>query len=490
MNSKIKYDNKTPESIEYYACNLIDKTFNDVLDMNLYPEFDKSHYENNKRKGGLGNLIEEHYFGFKANSKQEADFPEAGVELKVTPFVCNSENQVRAKERLVITMISYDSPVVENFEDSHVWQKCKLILLIYYCHDNEIRDKKDFIIKYVKLFTPPPNDLKIIKDDYKKIINKIKRGKANELSEADTMYLGACTKGSTMLKSIVPQKYYAPDKKARKRAFCFKNSYMTYVLNNYIVTNKKDSEPIVKSNNDLDNITFDELIVNKIKTYIGLTDKKLSKKFDLPYTANKAQWNMLAFRMLGIKSNKATEFKKANIAVKTIRLNKKNKNVESMSLPNYSLMDFVTEKNWEDSTFYEYLSSTKFLFIVFKEMNNEYRLIGVQLWNMPNDDLVIAGKDWMKFHNTIIDGVQFKITHDKNGKQIIKNNLPKKSDINIIHMRPHTSKSYYVFKDGSAHGNGKFSDSDELPNGCRMTKQSFWLNNDYVLKQLDKSLKE
>ena len=65
-------------------------------------------------------------------------------------------------------------------------------------------------IDYVKLFTPPIDDLKIIEEDYKTIIDKIAEGKAHELSESDTMYLGACTKGATAEKSTVPQ-YYNPD---------------------------------------------------------------------------------------------------------------------------------------------------------------------------------------------------------------------------------------------------------------------------------------
>ena len=43
-------------------------------------------YANKFRTGGLGNLLEEVYFGYKANSEQEADFPQAGVELKTTPY--------------------------------------------------------------------------------------------------------------------------------------------------------------------------------------------------------------------------------------------------------------------------------------------------------------------------------------------------------------------------------------------------------------------
>ena len=42
--------------------------------------------------------------------------------------------------------------------------------------------------------------MKIIKDDYEKIVRKIQNGRAHELSEGDTMYLGACTKGATAKK--------------------------------------------------------------------------------------------------------------------------------------------------------------------------------------------------------------------------------------------------------------------------------------------------
>ena len=36
-------------------------------------------------KGGIGNAIEEGWFGYTPNSDTEPDFPEAGIELKVTP---------------------------------------------------------------------------------------------------------------------------------------------------------------------------------------------------------------------------------------------------------------------------------------------------------------------------------------------------------------------------------------------------------------------
>lgn len=41
--------------------------------------------------------------------------------------------------------------------------------------------------------------MKVIQSDWEKIVNKVKIGEAHNLSEGDTLYLGACTKGSTAL---------------------------------------------------------------------------------------------------------------------------------------------------------------------------------------------------------------------------------------------------------------------------------------------------
>ena len=241
FDEKLGYDPTNPESIENYAIQLTDKTFMDViLEKNNVMSDAVEAYANKLRKGGLGNLLEEVYFGYKANSNQEADFPEAGVELKVTPYEVTQKGELRAGERLVLTMINYDSPIEMEFYKSHAWEKMRLIILIYYWRNKQLNSNLLYKIGFVKLFTPPEADLEIIKQDYDYIVNTIRDGRAHELSEGDTMYLGACTKGANAEKSTVPQ-YYGDKIPARKRAFCFKNSYMTYVLNHYIAGKTSDN---------------------------------------------------------------------------------------------------------------------------------------------------------------------------------------------------------------------------------------------------------
>lgn len=487
MRMTPKYDERDPISIEKYAKGLIGKTFKDVEEESLGSRVSQSNnnFGNEKRKGALGNLIEEHYFGIKANSDQEPDFKEAGVELKVTPFL-DKKGKLTAKERLVLTMISYQNPVEDDFYQSHVWAKCRSILLIYYCHDEDIQ-RLYYEIKFVKLFTPPEEDQIIIVNDYKKIIDKIKNGQADELHEGDTMYLGACTKGSTTEKSIVTQ-FYPPHTVARKRAYGFKQSYMTIVLNKYIILKDEKYEVIVENCNELKNKSLEDYICGKINFYRGKSDKELCEIFDREYNENKAQWIDLAFRMLGLKSNKAEELAKANIIVKAIRIEENGTMRESSSLPTIKFKELVKEK-WEDSTLYKYFDETKFLFVVYKKINGKYCLTGSQIWNMPHQDILKAEKGWLEIQKIIKEGVELTPCYKKHIITSVKNNLPKKGSNEVIHIRPHANKSYYVFQDGKCHGSGKISDSDELPDGRRMTIQSFWLNNTYLLSQIDSKLK-
>ena len=104
FDEQLGYDPASPKSIENYAIQLKDRTFMDiVIEKGNVASNAVEAYANKFRKGGLGNLLEEVYFGYKANSNQEADFPEAGVELKATPYEITQKGELRAGERLVLT---------------------------------------------------------------------------------------------------------------------------------------------------------------------------------------------------------------------------------------------------------------------------------------------------------------------------------------------------------------------------------------------------
>src|SRR5690606_21515333 len=147
-----------------------------------FGEIDKSgRIYNERSKGGLGQIIEESFFGYEVNSKSEADFSELGVELKVTPIKKNKNGSLSAKERLVLNIINYQKEVFKDFYNSSFWEKNEKLLILFYEWIPDIR-RADYKIIKSHLHTYSEEDLEIIKQDWETIVAKIRAGLAHELS--------------------------------------------------------------------------------------------------------------------------------------------------------------------------------------------------------------------------------------------------------------------------------------------------------------------
>ncbi len=476
MGYFVDYDRADPLSIEAYSQKMVGKTFRQLLEEDeangfvvregedIYGTAEVS--ETKRSKGNLGQIVEERFFHYACNTDSRADFYEAGVELKVTPYRITQNGALVAKERLILTMIDYNQVVKETFEESHFWNKSKLLLLVYYLYSKETKYNLDYTIGYSKLFTPPEQDLRIIQHDFYAIVSKIKAGKAHELSEGDTLYLGAATKSATSMDRRT-QPYSL--ELAKPRAFAFKNSYMTYVLNNYIVPGKATYEPIIQEG-AVD--SFEDYVTEKIGRYHDWSVEALAAEFDVDLENNPKNLEaMLAYRILGIRGNRAEELEKANVVVKTIRIGKNDRIRENMSFPAFRFKELI-EEEWEDSTFGNYLRETRFLFIVYKYGKDDVlRLKGSQFWNIPYEDLETHVKAvWEKTQEVIRNGLQ--VVRAEDGRT--RNNLPKATEDPVCHVRPHGRNAM---------------DTYELPDGRSYTKQCFWLNNSYIYEQIKDELK-
>lgn len=470
-------DFANPESLERYAKQLEGMTFRDVLDLGIAPDGVSREYGNARYKGGLGTLIEERFFGYKANNDQEPDFPEAGVELKSSCLNLKKDGGHSAGERLSLTMIPHDGPIEDDLFASHMWRKSAKILLVYYERDKQ-RDKYDQQVKYVKLITPSEEDLKIIQEDYRKIVAIVKAGRAEELSESLTLYLGAAPKGAS--KNDAPDQYYPPHAPAMRRVFCFKRSYMDYILHTRILCDVEPAEPIIKEPDALIATTFEEHVLSLIEAHRGKTDAELCRMLDMKYSGNKAQWSQIVYALLGVNGDRAEEFEKANVSVRTVRIEERGTIVESLSLDTFRFRDLV-DQDWDDSRLRAYFEETRFLFVSFAKSSEGVKLDGARFWSMSTKDIEGPLRDcWERTKDVIASGVELTVKIGRNGSSTISNNLPKKADAgSIAHVRPHTSKRGYRLEDGSEYGEpDKYG--DELPDGRVMTKQSFWLNSEYV----------
>ncbi len=443
------------QEIEIISKSAIGKSIEDIMNEEVVT-IDNS----GVNKGGLGQLVEQYLFGIQNNSESEPDFMPAGIELKVTPYKRIKGGKLSAKERLVLNIINYMDEWKNDFKDSHFWFKNNTIQLLWYLWEPN-KDNKEFKITHEKLLELANNeDLEQIEEDWNYIIQKIKDGKAHEISEADTMYLGACTKGAN-----ASSKREQPfnDILAMQRAFCFKTSYMTQLVRKYI-GDYSDVEKVLKGTKD----TFNQYVSEVVNKYKGKSQKELMREFNIDSKAKNIN-SMLISRMFNVQSKLADteEFQKANIIPKTIRIEENGRIKESISFPAFKYTELINQ-NWEDSDLREQLETTKYMFFVFKKTKGEYIFKGIKLWNMPETDIETSVMEmWKKTYNAISTGNIVKsIT---NG--IRKTNFPGMSENEVCHVRPHGR---------NAKDTAPLPVADKLTGATKYTKHCFWINNKYI----------
>lgn len=452
----------TEEEIQVLAKSAIGKTFGELNNMKVVSissdQYDKD--EEKFNKAFFGHLFETNVYGYDINSTSAPDFLDAGIELKVTPYKRNKNNTLSAKERLVLNIINYMTEYKNDFYSSHFWYKNNKIQIIWYLYEPN-KNKNDLKITHEKLFTFPKEDLPIIINDWKTIIDKIKNGKAHEISEADTMYLGACTKGAN--KNSVREQPFS-NIKAMQRAFCLKTSYMTGLVRQCI-GNYEDVEKVLKNVGE----SFTDFVENVVNKYKGKTQTELMKEFNIDSNAKNLNGILIA-RMFNVKSRlrETDEFQKANIVPRTVRVEENGRIKESLPFPYFNFDSFKTT-DWENSELKEELETTKYMFFVFKRQQNDYIFSGIKLWNMPESIIENQVKDmWNKTKEVILSGSIVK-SIDNNGKR--ETNFPGMSDNGICHVRPHARDSKDTLP---------LPVIDKLTGLTKYTKHCFWINNKYI----------
>ena len=355
---------KTEEELLEYTSKIVGKTFKEIDSEHLLDSAALT-----RQKGLLGHVVESGFYKYSINNVSKADFEELDIELKVTGYVKNKNGTLRAKERLVLSKIDYNQIVHETFETSHVLGKCRKMLIIWYEYDSE-KEPKDFLITHFQLYDMT-NDTKIFKNDFKIIKGKVLDGKAHELSEGDTSYLGACTKARTS-KDRTTQPF--SDILSKPRAYSLKNAYMTGILRENI------DKSIVTTITSLK--TVEEYVIDKLKPYFGKTQVKIleeitGRKYDDKIPKNISK--MISDELIGKDDElhkKDKLFAKTSFIIKNLPIQKNGKPKERMSFKTISLSEF--EEDWQDSFWKNYFEETKLIVICYQEVNgskNGYRVL-------------------------------------------------------------------------------------------------------------------
>jgi DNA mismatch repair protein MutH len=462
---KLPYNPEEKKSIIEFAKLLKDKSLRQVCDETAIKN-------DRKGKGHFGQILEEFYFQYKPNSDTEPDFPIAKLELKSSPLKQLKNNEYRSKERLVLNIINYINVVNQEFENSDFIKKNASILLIFYLHQAGY-DILDYLIKLVDEWSFPSTDLEIIKKDWETIKQKISDGKAHELSEGDTFYLGACTKGANA--STVRKQPFS-EIPAKQRAYSFKQGYVNHIIASIAGETKEVYGKIIPSLKEAKKKTIEEIVIEKFKLYYGKTEEEILEKLDLELNKKaKSFYANLTKAILGISLDKEIEeFEKAEIIVKTVRLKENNLPKEDISFQTFKYEEIVNE-DWENSDFKDILEH-KFLFVFFQFQDEKLILRKVKFWNMPYSDLLEVEKVWTKTQQIVTKGEIVKgFKTDKNGKVSRETNFPNKKFSSISHVRPHAKDASDTYP---------LPKMDKLTKEKEYTKHCFWLNNSYVRDEI------
>lgn len=370
-----------------YTENIKGKTFKEI---------DSKHLLDNARlkraKGLLGHVVESGFYDYPINSDSRADFEELDIELKVTGYVKNKNGSLRAKERLVLSKIDFNQIVNETFETSHVLGKCKKMLIIWYEYDPS-KEAKDFLITDFQLYDMS-NDFEIFNNDFEIIKGKVLEGKAHELSEGDTSYLGACTKARTS-KDRTKQPF--SDILPKPRAYSLKNAYMTGILRENI---KQTTTFRSSKRNEFKTVV--DYVKNKLEPYFGKTQLEILEEITGKNYSNnipKHISKMISNELIGKDDeliNKNELFAKTSFIIKNLPIQENGKPRERMSFKTISLSDF--EDEWNESYWKNYFEETTLIVICYKEANgskNGYRVLSdVKQISFDENDLDEFGKTY------------------------------------------------------------------------------------------------
>lgn len=468
----LPYNDKDITSIFDYSKRLISKCLRDFA----------PNAEEYNGKGGLGQLVEELFFKYNINSKQEADFAFVNAELKCTPLKKSAKNEeLLIKERLVCSMINYTEDWNKSFEQSHFYKKCLVMLIMFYLHQSNV-SKLDLHFLFAVLWKIPDKDLLIIRQDYDKIINKIRSGKAELLSEGDTMYLGACRKGQKQ-DSLMEQ--HGSDIGAPRRAWSLKTTYMRIMLDevkkknvngaycNYDISSNNLEELI--SVEELRQRSVDDVLKERFRPYLGLTYSDICDKIDINPITAKSKYFVIANAIASKKKignvNTSEEFVKSGLTMKTIRISKSGVIRESMSFENIDYQEVYDCDEWTDSRLYE-LFTSRFLFVIYRETDKvlhlpngktepEYMLDKVSFWTMPQADLDVAMEYWENIRNCV--------KQDHISPEYFWNIKDKRH----FHVRPKATLA---------------NDVVDTPNGSKAKKYCYWFNAQYVKKIIENEI--
>lgn len=401
-------------------------------------------------KGEVGLAIER-YFGIPQNSRSEADFPGAGVELKIVPMV-RSGGRLAVKERTSLTMINYMNILNETWATAHV--RSKLKILFVFVEHLPGRPKQEFPIRQVLLWVPSARQTALLRTDWERVRGLVEKGLAHELRESDGRIMGPATKAADS-RSRRPQPVTTFSTHAKPRAFALRPSFTKSLYDASL--SRGPIESLIDNLGLPDVKRFEDEILRRFERYVGRTLGEVGDALDVSRSTGKGYIGAVLRRAFGAQSPRAKirEFEEMGITVKTTRVSPDGTPYESMSFPAFRYLEVIKE-TWEESTLFTQLDGLLLVPCLGAMKSTPHTDCVIQspvLWRPDATELGILRREWEMFRDAIEAGKADR--------------LPSAASTEMIHVRPHARDS---------------SDTDIAPVVGPVVKKSFWLNRGFVAR--------
>jgi len=385
-----------------------------------------------RRTKGVVGRIYESAFGIPANSIAGPDFPGAGIELKSVPIrIINGE--VRAKERISLSMIDFDDLPNETWESARVRKKLDDLLLIFYRWDPLLPISR-FKTLAAEIWRPDSESLRQMQVDWENVRRVVGDGRRDLVSEGSTRLLGAATKG--------------PGHGSTSRAWSLKQTFVGFIYQSIVAmtpaTSGAASDP---------GAAFEASVLARIRPFIGRSLDAITRDLGMTERHGKAASAQIVRSLVGERgTGRHGEFERFGIETKIVPVDGRGRIVEAMSFPAFVHEELVFEV-WDTSDLQARLNR---VLIVPIHRERKAGLADMRLgrpffWSPTDPEIHAVREEWERFRHLIEIGQA--------------QDLPKPSETRYIHIRPKARDA---------------RDRDQAPGGFDVVRKCFWLNQSYL----------
>lgn len=449
-----------------------------------------------KITGIAGDVVEESILGYPSDSRQEADIIVDGVEVEVKTTGIrrkskkNKINHYDAKEPMTITAVSPEKIIYEEFLHSNFWNKLEHMLLIYYLYDSKTTVSAagyaNFPIKGYEFHKFNNEEKEILEKDWNIVRDFIKNLQIKySVPEDEYPRISSELRPHLMMIDTAP-------KWPNRPRFRLKRAAVSTMVQQYFGRKFEQLDDSITSFAELENRLKQFTHLYKGKTvreliHIFNISVKLNKKGDV----SKNITEQIVTSMFGAKSKKISSielFSEIGLISKTITITTKGYRTEDTKLMPVDFTEWQDlNKDFIDSSLYEYFSQNQFLFIVFEEQNGDDKLldnifIGFKRFifeeNFINQEVKRTWDDTrdLLLNNKLKESIERYKSGNHKGQPIINKNGLVRTSVNLP-----KSKEYPIFLRGTGVDS---SDKSEIINGISLYRQSVWVKGKLLTNKL------